>query len=285
MKKIIFYSVLFLVPGVFHAQQQAGKVNYLLTVEVKPGSVTTASVSEVSGAGNFSSTPATTISESYTPEIPQQKFEMLFGNNKMVWRELPKEQPFGMMSSAMAGTNSGGGGDADDILFCDFATSGRIVQKNVFDQQFLITEDSITRLKWILSEETKIILNHLCRKAIAQRIEKQTRPGMMDGRVEYAEVTDTANLVAWYTPEIPVSAGPEVQGELPGLMLELAITKNTIKMIYTATDLTSNVNLAQIKEPVKGKKVTRQEFKRDVDKMMKSMQRRRHGKNTVIISN
>ena len=44
---------------------------------------------------------------------------------------------------------------------------------------------------------------------------------MDNGKMERKEIDDTSIIVAWFTTDIPVSAGPEVQGQLPGLILGL----------------------------------------------------------------
>lgn len=59
---------------------------------------------------------------------------------------------------------------------------------------------------WVLSRETKKIGDFTCYKAMLQK-------GMMGDKHE---------IVAWYTPEIPIPLGPkEYVGNLPGLILEL----------------------------------------------------------------
>jgi Protein of unknown function (Porph_ging). len=37
---------------------------------------------------------------------------------------------------------------------------------------------------------------------------------MDNGKMERKEIDDTTSMVAWFTTEIPVPAGPEVQGQL-----------------------------------------------------------------------
>jgi len=83
---------------------------------------------------------------------------------------------------------------------------------------------------------------------------------------------------------MPVSAGPEVQGQLPGLIL--ALDMNNGRMVYKAVEISAKADLASIKEPVKGKKVTPAEFNEERNKMMDEMQKNNQGGgNRIIIRN
>ena len=64
---------------------------------------------------------------------------------------------------------------------------------------------------WKLTNESKTIDGRICYKATSPQINQ-------DG----IRSTDPKfDIIAWYTPEIPVSLGPLGYGDLPGLILEL----------------------------------------------------------------
>jgi GLPGLI family protein len=171
----------------------------------------------------------------------------------------------------------------DDIVFHDFTRAEIVEQRGMFDKKFIV-EDSIHKLSWKLSEETQTILGHVCRKATAQRMGKSYRMTMDNGKMERKEFDDTTNIVAWFTTDIPVSAGPEVQGQLPGLIL--ALDMNNGRIVYKAIELSPKVEIASIKAPTKGKKLAPQEFIKERDKMMDEMQKNNQGSgNRVIIRN
>ncbi|HKO79360.1 MAG TPA: GLPGLI family protein, partial [Chitinophagaceae bacterium] len=174
------------------------------------------------------------------------------------------------------------GGGADDVTFCDFNKGRKVELREFFDKKFLIT-DSIRRGNWKLSDETKIILNHACRKATSQRIGKRMMMSMDNGKMERKEIDDTSSIIAWFTTDIPVSAGPEVQGQLPGLMLGLET--NNGRTVYTALEISPSADLGSIKEPTKGKKVTPDEFTKERNKMMDEMQKNNQGGNMRIRMN
>jgi len=251
MKKFLVPCLGVLLAGSLSAQQKEGKVVYQRSVQMQ---ITMAS------QGGDPQTHNTTRTN---------KFELNFANNQMSWKQMEEE---------MQDDNFSGGGmmirtigsSPDDITFCDFSLAKKVEQRDFMDKKFLIA-DSIQKNNWKLTEETKTILNHLCRKAISQRIGKRTTMGMENGKMERKEVDDTTNMIAWFTTDIPVPAGPEVQGQLPGLILEFE--SNNGRTVYKALEITPRPDLAAIKEPTKGKKVTRLQFTEETRKLMDEMQR------------
>jgi len=144
----------------------------------------------------------------------------------------------------------------------------------MMERKFIVT-DSIHKLDWKLSGETQTLLGHVCQKATTQRVGKRNQMTMDNGKMERKEIADTSNIVAWFTTDIPVPAGPEVQGQLPGLILALDV--NNGRMVYNAIELSAKADVASIKEPVKGKKVTPDEYVKETAKMMDEMQKNNKG--------
>jgi len=139
-------------------------------------------------------------------------------------------------------------------------------------------------LKWKLSDETKTVLNHLCRKAIATRYSTRMMMNMDNGKMERKEVQDTSNIIAWFTTDVPVSAGPaEYQGQLPGLILEMDV--NNGRQTFTALEISPKADVAKIKEPTGKKKYSPEEFNKERDKMMEEMQRNNQGGQRVFRMN
>jgi len=214
------------------------------------------------------------------------KFELLFGNNQALWQlsdqETPAEEgPGGGVQIRMFG------GGTDDISFYDLTKGTSTEQREMFDKKFIIT-DSIKKMNWKLTGETKTILSHVCQKATSQRIGVRMTMNMDNGKMERKEVSDTTALIAWFTPDIPVASGPaEYQGQLPGLILEMDL--NNGKQIFKATEISAKADIASIKEPKSGKKVTRTEFRKETQKMMEEMEKNNggggSGNRTIRISN
>ncbi|MCW3118268.1 MAG: hypothetical protein JWM28_2350 [Chitinophagaceae bacterium] len=217
--------------------------------------------------------------EQNLPRTRTDKFELLFGNNQSLWHisdeeTPPEEGPGGGVQIRMVG------GGTDDISFYDFTKGTSTEQREMFDKKFIIS-DSLKKLNWKLSGETKTILNHVCQKATSQRIGVRTMMNMDNGKMERKEVADTSVIAAWFAPDIPMATGPaEFQNQLPGLILEVDL--NNGRQTYRATEISAKADLTAIKEPRGGKKVSRDEFKKETQKMMEEMERNNQGGNRVI---
>ena len=263
MKKIIASCLALILLAGANAQQKEGKVIYERTVQLQ--------FSFNTGGGE-----APPVSQTRS-----NKLEMNFANNQMILRQMEEEmQDDNINTGGMVIRTMGGG--TDDATFCDFNKEWRVEAREFFDKKFLIG-DTIRRSNWKLTEETKTILGHTCRQATSQRIAKRMMMSMENGKMERKEVDDTSTIVAWFTTDIPVPAGPEVQGQLPGLILEL-ITNNG-RTTFKALEIYTKPDLAAIKEPTKGKKVTPAEFTKERNKMMEEMQRNNQGGNFQIRMN
>ena len=203
------------------------------------------------------------------------RFEMNFAKGQMIWKQMEDEMEDD--NTAMGG---GGimirtiGGGVDDAVFCDFEKERRVESREFFEKKFVIS-DSIRRGNWKLSDETKTILNHLCRKATSQRIGKRMMMTMANGKMERKEMDDTSSVVAWFTTDIPVPVAPEMQGQLPGAILEMET--NNGRTLYTALEISPKADIGAIKEPTKGKKVTPEEFTKERNKLMDEMEKNSQG--------
>lgn len=217
------------------------------------------------------------------PKSRTDKFELTFGNNQSLWKHIEEEENTDEASGSGMVVRVAVMG-ANDIIFHDFSNGKKTEQREIMDKKFVVT-DSIRKLNWKITGETKNILGHVCQQAIAQRTGKRTQTIMDNGKLERRELNDTTNLVAWFTTEIPVPAGPEVQGQLPGLIL--ALDMNNGRMVYVAQEIKSKADLASIKEPAKGKKVTPDEFVKEREKLMEEMQKNNmgNGNNRIMIRN
>ena len=151
-----------------------------------------------------------------------------------------------------------------------------IEEADIFGKEFLIVEP-LEKPDWKLLNETKKIGDYNCFKAelIVQVTEKQkeeykeflkkeeTKPSLF--KVE--EPKDKV-IIAWYTPEIPVSFGPKNYWGLPGLILEI----NEEESIILCSKVTlGNKEKSKIKVPNTGDKVTQKKFDEIEKKKMDSM--------------
>ncbi|MFT4203421.1 MAG: GLPGLI family protein [Chitinophagaceae bacterium] len=91
----------------------------------------------------------------------------------------------------------------DNRVFTDYATSKRLSTKSIF-KSVLNVSDSIEKIKWRITDETREIAGFDCRRA--------------NGLIH-----DSVYVVAFYTTQIPSSMGPESFHGLPGMILGLSM--------------------------------------------------------------
>ena len=253
MKKIICTLPVVLLLLSARAQQKQGKVIYERTTQMEM---------HMQGL-------ADDVVQSL-PRSHKDNLEVLFGNDQSLRRSVDEDMPeeFTEREGGMQVHMVVAGGN--DVTYSNLAT-GQVVEEREFGTKNYIIMDSIQHLNWKLTGATSTILNYPCQQAVTQRIGKRANTTMENGKLETKEVPDTANIVVWFTPAIPVPAGPEYQGQLPGLILGIDI--NNGRMVYTATELSDKTDLEAVKAPSKGKKVTMAEFAKERDKIMSGMQR------------
>ncbi len=206
------------------------------------------------------------------PEFRTSKHSLIFSDSTSIYKAVPEDEapdPFagggGRVFIRMGGADGG-------ELYKNFATY-KSIQSSELGAKTYIIEDSIRQQKWKLTDETKKIAGHNCRKATTQqtmmggggvtRIISSTNGGSStktDTTAPPQVKTKQVDVVAWYAEDIISPVGPENNGGLPGVILQLDI--NDHETVYTATEIKSEVNKKELKEPSKGKKVTKDEFRK-----------------------
>lgn len=272
MKKIAIGLAATLCMQAVAAQQTAGKAIYERTSEL-----------QIRLAG---------MPEEMQRQIPRtrtDKIEVLFANNQSVRRLLPPEETDEPAFSNGAEGEGGRsfrfsmvGAGAGDVTFTDLAKGTIIEQRELGTKKFVVT-DSVNKLNWKLTGETRTILGYSCQQAVAQRIGVRMQTNMVNGQMKREEIADTSNITAWFTPAIPAAAGPEFQGQLPGLIL--AIDINNGRTVYKVLEISPKVDVAAVKEPKGGKKITQSEFREEQNKLIQEMQRNAGPARTIRIGN
>ncbi|OYQ37935.1 GLPGLI family protein [Flavobacterium cyanobacteriorum] len=195
----------------------------------------------------------------------------------------------------MASFTGAGGKHYKNIKDKSFA-----IEKEIFGKEFLIN-DTLPKINWKMENESKKIGNYTCYKATAvipvnksdfrnlrrkqatdKKEDKKDEAQRTTNFMDMVEMPKEVTITAWYSPEIPVSQGPENYWGLPGLILEV----NDGKTIILCSKVVLNTKeKAEIKAPKKGTKVTQAEFDTIVAKKMEEMQemfRTRGGNGTQI---
>jgi len=90
-------------------------------------------------------------------------------------------------------------------------------------------------------------------------------------------VHDSSTIEAWFTPEIPIPAGPGPFGGLPGMILSVSVDDG--QTVYSATEIKLDpVEAAAIKAPEDGEEVSSEEYEKIVAEKLKEIEMRRRGR-------
>lgn len=146
--------------------------------------------------------------------------------------------------------------NSTESIYFDWEKGTKITQRTFFGKQFLIS-DTIKHNEWrILAAEQRQIGPYLCIKAM---------------------LMDTIDTEVWFTPQVPISLGPEDYTGLPGLIMAVNIPD---KKVVIAKEIFLDELKEEIITPVQGEKVTRKKFDQIVEEKMeemRSMRRSRSG--------
>ncbi|TCJ19168.1 GLPGLI family protein [Flaviaesturariibacter flavus] len=135
-----------------------------------------------------------------------------------------------------------------NVIYTDFRAARTVAQKPVYEETFLI-EDSLSKIKWRLTADTRVIAGYECRKAI----------GILD---------DSVAIFAFYTDEILIPGGPEgIQG-LPGMILGMGVPRLHTTWFATKVDV-FDIPMSTVKPATKGKKTSRAAMMKQVGEVLR----------------
>ena len=130
------------------------------------------------------------------------------------------------------------------------AADGSFTETRDFMGRTFLVSGTLPTYEWRLVAEQSQFLGHMVQKATAMQ--------------------DSTLIEAWFTPEIPVSAGPGTYQGLPGLILVVSI--NGGEELYSATslDLTA-LEAGVIAVPDKGDKLTPEAYEKLVEEKLEEI--------------
>lgn len=228
---------LFLLPGVAAAQE--GTVSYTVTTTVE-----------------IELPPELAHMQDQIPTENTSERVLLFNETEALTMNPPSEESEDNVPDPSTAMESGGvnvvirtrGASNEDQTYVNLETGEVIEKQNFLGRTFRITGDA-SPLAWRLTGEQSEFLGYAAQKAVATR--------------------DSTTYEAWFTPQIPVSVGPEQYGGLPGLILVLTAGNRTFEA--TSVDL-SPLAEGAIAEPTDGREVTSEEFAEIVEERMRDME-------------
>ena len=164
-----------------------------------------------------------------------------FNSKKALFEEDESEKeatPPGLQQAIMYESSLKPASPVVQKVYHDFDKNQRLEQLEYMTRIFLV-QSEIEAVAWKLGSEKKKILDYTCMSATV--------------------TLDDQEIVAWFSPEIPVSLGPSLFGGLPGLILAVERNGETA-YVATSVNLTPPMEESMVK-PNKGSKVSREEFK------------------------
>lgn len=212
------------------------------------------------------------MAESMMKKAFEKTFILSFDASASVYKEEEKLETPGQNQPGirMISSMTGGGG----TYYKNVKDKTYTVDKEFMGKEFLV-KDTLTQLKWKMEGETRQIGGYNCFKATAVRAVSKSdirnfrpkdNPEKATGKTDKEkttslmaeiEIPENVTVTAWYTPEIPVSQGPENYWGLPGLILEASDGRTSIlcsKVVLNPKEKTA------IKAPANGKVVSQAEY-------------------------
>ena len=205
----------------------------------------------------------------------QKNYLLTFNKNEALFEEVvalekPNPTQGGMsISFSMSGDGDKYMNTKDKISYTD---------EDIFGDEFVI-KDSLPKIAWQITNETKIIGDYNCVKATyIEPVSKndleaynRQQEKIKNGKTTLFEMKkpEPKTITAWYTSEIPVSFGPNGVWGLPGLILQL----ENENYIYFCTKVSiKNNETVKIKIPNSGKVISKKEYEKYEKKMQKQME-------------
>ncbi len=234
MNKLIFLLILSAISISMNAQQvfvSKGKIEFEKQVSISN------QYEEENPSNTGRSDIFTDALRKALPKVQSTYFDLIFDENRSLYkpgREVIVAQKVPDWISGPA---------TDNIIFNDFSKEKTISQKSIYDD-ILLLEDSMRRIDWKITNDTRTIAGFDCRKAVGK-------------------IMDSVYVIAFYTDQVILSGGPESFNGLPGMIMGLAIPR--LHTTWYATKL----ELIQPKEtdltaPKKGRKATIEDMKKQL---------------------
>ena len=113
-------------------------------------------------------------------------------------------------------------------------------ESRAINAEIYIVYDEVPSIPWRLNSEERVYLGLRVMKATA--------------------VTESSTIEAWFTPQIPIPAGPGLFGGLPGLIL--MVTNPETGEVYAAESLSQDTLARAITPPARGDQVSNEQYQR-----------------------
>lgn len=200
----------------------------------------------------------------------EKTYVLTFNNKESIFKEDEK------LDAISGATDSWGNNFSQGDQYKNVQSNSLAQNQEFYGKKFLV-KDKLLDIKWVMNNESKQIGNYACFKASAFIPASQLnwynfswselRNNEQSEDPDNQEETLT-EVVAWYTPQIPISQGPSEFWGLPGLILEVSVG-NTVMICSKIVINPKEKTKIEISD--KGKVVTKKEYKEIITEKMVEM--------------
>ncbi len=163
---------------------------------------------------------------------PSEKMNLYFNVNESVYTWGQEVQEY--EGSDYKGRNR------EVFMHKNFASEKQTNLLEILGKTYLV-QDSLQKPKWKVLNQIKEVAGYICMRA------------------ETYDKIKGQKIVAWFTGDIPVSAGPENAIGLPGMVLELDGDDGTIMVVATSVEI-KKLDKEMTMPKLKGKKMTNKDY-------------------------
>ena len=263
--KASFFFLIFMTPMLMSAQDFQGKAYYFSKSTMELGSF---------GA---------TMSEAQKKQIQERlknrlekTYILTFNMEESIFKEDEK------VDAISGATDSWGKNFSPGEQYKNIKTKIFLQKQEFYGKQFLVKDDLLS-VKWQIGNETKQIGQYMCFKATASipsselswydfswdKLRRNNNEKKSDSISDVVqEEVKMTEVVAWYSPQIPLSQGPLEYWGLPGLILEVNVGNTTI---LCSKIILNPEQKSKIEAPDKGKIVSKQEYQETISGKMQEM--------------
>lgn len=203
MKVYNYILIIILITSVSSAFAQHANFTFEGTIEFEKSINMYAQIQKIINKDNeVFYLPAMAQYKKTQPQFMILKSTLAFTKDKTLFTPTePEAAPRNVFSNLAIATQN-------NVIYTDLVGNKSVAQKKVYEETFVVT-DSIRKITWKVTSETREIAGYACRRA-------------------NAIMMDSIYVVAFYTDEIPVSGGPESFAGLPGMILGVALPHENI---------------------------------------------------------
>ena len=214
--------------------------------------------------------------EARIQKMNQKTFILNFDKKTSTYKEeVNLEAPKPQVGGAGVMVMSFGGSGNGSVYFKNINEKRFINQTEIMGKRFLV-KDTLPTYQWELSTETKNIGNYTCYKATFTREVEDINMTFEDGESKEEKKKKIVTTTAWYTPQVPVSNGPDNYQGLPGLILEL----NDGERLIVCSEIVLNPSeKTEIVSPEKGEVVSQSAYDKIQKEKSQELMERFKGRN------